>query len=247
MNFRGLYDYTQPLVAASTVLVVGLLLSVGFGAFTAYKIKTATNTIEVTGSAKESVVADFARWTINLSTKTSLGDQQSGLDRLDRAQKNIVAYLKSQGIDSVETPAPNVNPEYSYPEKSAPILTDYAVSRQIVVTSSDVAKISSLAGNIAPLTGTSYEVTTNGLELTYAGLAEKRVTLLSGAIRDAKARAEAIAKETGRSVGTLRSATGGVVQVLPQGGVDISDYGSYDTQSMNKDVMVTVRATFSIK
>jgi len=34
---------------------------------------------------------------------------------------------------------------------------------------------------------------------------------------------------------------------LPQGGVDISDYGSYDTQSKNKDVMVTVRATFSIE
>lgn len=247
MNIRGLVDYTQPLVAAATLLGLGFILAAGMGAYTAYKIKTAANTIEVTGSAKESVVADFARWTINLSTKTGIGDQQSGLDRLDRATKNIVAYLKTQGFESVETPAPNVNSEYSYPERSAPILTGYNVYRQVIVTSKDVEKVSQLAGNIAPLSGASYEVTTNGLELTYAGLADKRVSLLSGAIRDAKARAEAIAKETGRSVGPLRSASGGVVQVLPQGGVDISDYGSYDTQSKNKDVMVTVRATFSIQ
>jgi hypothetical protein len=73
-----------------------------------------------------------------------------------------------------------------------------------------------------------------------------RVELLSEAIKDAKARAEAIAKESGRQVGELREATGGVVQVLSQGGVDISDSGSYDTESLNKEVMVTVRATFEL-
>jgi hypothetical protein len=74
-----------------------------------------------------------------------------------------------------------------------------------------------------------------------------RVALLSSAIKDAGARAAAIAKESGRSVGTLRSASGGVVQVLPQGGVDISDYGTYDTQSKQKEVMVTIRAMFSLQ
>jgi hypothetical protein len=74
-----------------------------------------------------------------------------------------------------------------------------------------------------------------------------RVKLLSQAITDATDRAEAIVQDSGRSIGVLRSASSGVVQVLPEGGVEISDYGSYDTQSMNKEVMVTVRATFSLK
>jgi hypothetical protein len=73
-----------------------------------------------------------------------------------------------------------------------------------------------------------------------------RVALLSEAIKDAKARAQAIASESGRSIGVLRNASSGVVQVLPQGGIDISDYGMYDTQSLNKEVMVTVRATFEL-
>jgi uncharacterized protein len=247
MNPKGLINYTQPLVAAATVLVIGALVSVCIGAYTAYKIKVSANTIEVTGSAKESVVSDFARWTINLDTKTPADNQQVGFDRLDTATTRIIAYLKKQGFTDIETPSPNTNPSYSYPEKSEPILTGYSVSRQIIVHSTDVDKVIELAGSIAPFTGYSYNVSSNGVELTYQNLPEKRITLLSGAIKDAKARAEAIAKETGRSVGALGSATGGVVQVLPQGGVDISDYGSYDTQSKNKEVMVTVRASFSLK
>jgi hypothetical protein len=246
MQLKGLIDYSQPLVASATLLCIAILLSAGVGAYAAYKIKVSSNVIEVTGSAKESVVSDFARWTINLDTKTGMEGQQQGLDRLDAAVERIVAYLDKQGFSDVETPAPNSNPDYTYPEKSAPIQVGYTVSRQIIVRSTEVDKMVELSGNLAPLAGPLYNVISNGLELTYQKLPDERVTLLSEAIKDAKARAEAIAKETGRSVGALRSASGGVVQVLSQGGVDISDYGSYDTQSKNKDVMVTVRASFTI-
>jgi hypothetical protein len=74
-----------------------------------------------------------------------------------------------------------------------------------------------------------------------------RVKLLTAAIEDATDRANAIAQNSGRSVGQLKNAVGGVVQVLPAGGVDISDYGSYDTASINKEVMVTTRATFRLE
>jgi hypothetical protein len=247
MNIKGLIDYSQPIVAGAMLLGIGIIMSAGVGAYAAYKIKTAQNTIEVTGSAKEAVVADFGRWTINLESRTPVDNQQIGFDRLDRASKSIVAYLEKQGFKDIETPSPSVRQNYTYPERSEPILTGYTVSRQVIVRSADIDAIAKLAENISPLTGASYEVTTGGLELTYQKLPDMRVKLLSEAIKDAKARAEAIAKETGRKVGTIKSATGGVVQVLPQGGVDISDYGSYDTQSKNKDVMVTVRASFTIE
>lgn len=245
-NLRGLVNYAEPLVAAATMLGVFFIVATVIGAYSAYKIKVSSNTIEVTGSAKESVVSDSARWVINLDTKTSTDNQQAGFNTLSAATTRITAYLKKQGFEEVETPTPNVSPNYYYPDKGESVLTGYTVSRSIIVQSDDVEKISALAGNVAPLTGSSYNVTTSGLELTYQKLPEERVKLLSGAIKDAKARAEAIASETGRHVGALRSASGGVVQVLPQGGVDISDYGSYDTQSKHKDIMVTVHATFSI-
>lgn len=122
----------------------------------------------------------------------------------------------------------------------------YNVSRQITVHSTDIEKMSTLANTIAPLTGDGYQVTSQSLELTYSKLDEVRVRLLAAAVQDAKARAESIVKDSGEKVGSLRHAASGVVQVLPQGGIDVSDYGSYDTQSKNKDIMVTVRATFGL-
>jgi uncharacterized protein len=246
MKISKLFDYSIPMVSAATVLSLGIIVVALIGAYTTRDIKLARDVVEVTGSAKEAVVADTARWIINLETKTGQFNQQSGFDRLEEATKRVTTYLTEQGFTEYETPAMTSWTNYTYPQNSEPIFTGYTISRQIFVRSDDVERISQLANNIQPFTGTNYNVTTQSLELTYSKLNEMRVKLLSEAVRDAHDRADAIAKESGRSVGMLRTASGGVVQVLPQGGIEISDYGSYDTQSLNKDIMVTVRATFEL-
>ncbi len=237
----------NPLVIAAIILGGAFILCAGIAGYTAYQIKTADDVIEVTGSAKVPVQADFGRWTLTLDTQTGLTDQQAGYARLEGAANKIKAYFEQQGLTSFETPSPMTNPVFVYPQNAEPIQTGYTVTRTFVVSSDDVQKLTSLANNIEPLVGDQYTVTSNGIELTYQKLQETRVELLSDAITDAKARAESIAKESGKQVGELRSATGGVVQVLPQGGVEVSDYGTYDTSNVNKEVMVTIRATFSLK
>lgn len=245
-NIRHLFDYSVPVVAAATVLIIGAILVSLIAAFTTYDIKLSRDSVEVTGSAKEAVAADSARWVLNLSARTGTDNQNAGYSLLEKATAKIVAHLESQGFTDYETPSINSSPNYTYPQNGEPIFTGYTVSRQVIVRSNEIDKISALANTIDPFTGAGYNITTQSLELTYSKLDEMRVKLLSAAIKDAKARAQAIAKESGRSVGTLRNSTSGVVQVLPEGGVDISDYGSYDTQSKNKEVMVTVRATFEL-
>lgn len=247
MNVRGLADYSQPLVAAATVLAGAGVLVALISGYVAYSIKVADDTITVTGSAKQAVAADFARWTLSLEAKSGIGAQQEALNRLEAAQTRIVAYLEKQGFTDVEAPIANINPTHYYPQNAESVHTGYVANRQIIVRSSNIDALAALANNLAPLSGAGYTVSTGVLELTVQKLPELRVQLLSEAIKDARARAEAIAKETGRDVGILRSASGGVVQVLSEGGIDVSDYGSYDTQSKNKEVMVTVRADFSMR
>lgn len=246
MQIYKLFDYSVPLVSAATVLSIGAIIVTGIGAYTAYDIKLSRDSVEVTGSAREAVVADTARWIISLDTSTGINDQQTGYARLETAATKITKHLTEQGFTDFETPAVTSYANYTYPQYGEPIMTGFTVNRQIIVRSSDIDGISKLANSVEPFTGPQYNVTTQALELTYGKLDEMRVKLLSEAIRDAKARAEAIATESGRSIGTLRNASSGVVQVLPQGGIDISDYGMYDTQSKNKEVMVTVRATFEL-
>ena len=247
MNIKKLFDYSVPLVAAATILVVGVIAVALYAGKVVTDIKLANDTVEVTGSAKEAVTADTARWTINLEAKTGVNEQQAGFTRLEGATKKITDYLKATGFTEYETPTGNSYPNYTYPQYGEPVLTGYTVSRSLIVRSTDVEKLSTLANNIEPLVGAGYSVSTGALELTYSKLADMRVKLLSQAIKDADDRAKAIAQDSGRTIGTLRNASSGVVQVLPEGGVEISDYGSYDTQSMKKEVMVTVRATFSLK
>lgn len=232
---------------SALVLGLALIISTLIVSNTAYKIKSSGETIEVTGSAKVAVVADMAKWVITLETKTGLSDQGAGYTRLDEATMQIAAFLKEKGYEDIETPAPSIYPTYVYPQNGEAYQTGYQVSRQIIVRSDDVKGIETLAGSTLPQKDQSYTISTGSVELTYQKLPETRVTLLSEAIKDATARAEAIAKETGRNVNELKSATGGVVQVLPVGGVEVADYGSYDTSSINKEVMVTVRATFTLE
>jgi uncharacterized protein len=247
MNFKKLFDYSQPLVAAVTVLIIGLFIITWYASQVVYSIKLSGDTIEVTGSAKESVVADMGRLTVQIETKTGLTDQQAGTQRAQAAVDKVTAYLGSQDMGEYETPAGSTYTNYYYPENGEAVLTGYTVSRSVVVRNSEVEKLTKLANDLGPLSGDGYTVTSGGLELTYSKLDEMRVKLLTEAIKDATDRANAIAENSGRSVGQLRNAVGGVVQVLPQGGVDISDYGSYDTMSMNKEVMVTTRATFGLE
>lgn len=247
MQLKKLFDYSEPLVAATTVLSLALLVITVYGAQVVYGLKLSSDTVEVTGSAKESVVADTARLVISIETKTGLNDQQAGTMRAQKAVEKITNYLTEQKLGEFETPAGSVNASYVYPDKADPVQTGYVISRTVVVRGSDVEKLTNLANDLSPLSGPGYLLTNSGLELTYSKLDEMRVKLLTEAIKDATLRANAIAENSGRSVGQLRNAVGGVVQVLPAGGVDISDYGSYDTISLKKEVMVTTRATFGLK
>lgn len=66
-------------------------------------------------------------------------------------------------------------------------------------------------------------------------------------MQDARKRAFIIAKSTGRRVGKVKSAKMGVVQVMAPGSVEISDYGTYNTRTRDKEVMITVQATFYLR
>jgi hypothetical protein len=78
-------------------------------------------------------------------------------------------------------------------------------------------------------------------------LSDLRVSLLGDALKDAKARANEIARASNQNIGKLKSASSGVVQVLAPNSTDTSDYGTYDTSTINKDISVTVRATFVVR
>jgi hypothetical protein len=122
----------------------------------------------------------------------------------------------------------------------------YQLAQTITIQSDDVNKITEISKKIPELAAQGAIISVQSLEYYYSKLPDLRVSLLTQAVQDAKARAEKIAQGTGQSVGSVQSASSGVVQVLQSNSVDISDYGNYDTSSIEKDIMVTVKVSFRL-
>jgi hypothetical protein len=123
----------------------------------------------------------------------------------------------------------------------------YTLTQSIEIDTQDVNKITDIAKNVDSIVNQGVLFQSNPVEYYYSKLNEARVELLTAATADAHARAAAMAKSSQQSVGKLQSASSGIVQVLSQGAVDNGDYGQYDTSKIDKDISVTVRATFQLK
>ena len=64
---------------------------------------------------------------------------------------------------------------------------------------------------------------------------------------DARLRGQEIAEGSGKKIGVIKSANLGVVQVLPVYSTEISNWGTYDTSTIEKEVMIPVTVIFTLK
>jgi hypothetical protein len=56
-----------------------------------------------------------------------------------------------------------------------------------------------------------------------------------------------IVESTGRGLGDLRSVSVGVFQVTAPNSTEVSDYGVYDTATVQKDVTAVVNVAFALE
>ena len=71
--------------------------------------------------------------------------------------------------------------------------------------------------------------------------------LLKASSDNGYSRARTIDESSGAKVGSLLSASQGIFQVLAPGGGNISDYGTYDKSTINKEIKAVVTLEFSVK
>lgn len=235
-------------VFSAFVLSLGLIISASLASYTFYKIRTFDNNISVTGSTKTRVTSDSVKWTSNISRTVSESAMQKGYTEITKDLVIVKNFLSEKGIKEDELTISPVftNEIYKYNPSGNSGPREYSLVQTITVQSSDVNKITELAKNIQGIINEGVLFSTQSPEYYYSKLSELRVSLLADAIKDAKARAEMLANSGGRGIGSMRSASIGVVQVLAPNSIEVSDYGQYDTQSIEKDVMVTVRASFAV-
>lgn len=244
MNTRKIFETPNSIPA--TILGVAFIIAIIIAGGFALSAKNSGNTLTSTGSAKTSVVSDSAKFSGSVIAYGMQFELPTKYREVEANTAKVKAYLLANGVTEEELTISPITQfeQYNY-ENNGP--KQFQLSQIIAVDSTDVEKITKISNGITEVARGGVLFQTNGAQYFYSKLADLRVSLLGDAVIDAKARAREIAKASGGNVGKLKSATSGVVQVLAPNSIDTSDYGTYDTSTVEKDVMVTVRATFIIK
>jgi hypothetical protein len=215
--------------------------------------------ISVTGTAERIVESDAGKWTLVITKQSdplSLGVVSA---QIKEQQGSVVKYLVSQGMAEKDiTIQPVVSNVVCQSQNQ--VMYDgsgrqqcagsfnYALTQTIIVESGDVKKLKDLSINAQQvLSLRGVYIQTTQVDFFYSKLSDLRVELLEEASKNAKERAVAIAKSTGDTVGGVRTASQGVFQVTQKNSTEVSDYGSYDTSTIEKKVTAIVRASFAVK
>lgn len=224
------------------ILGLSLIAAAGVCSYTFYRVRALDNTLTVTGSAKQRISSDKVKWTSMFSRTVPEGDLKLGYSQMKADQQQVTKLLEGEGLTAAEIDISPVQLEepFKYNPGAA---REYNLRQTVTIQSDNVAKITGLAKDTR-LIDAGVIFASQNLEYYFSKLSDLRVSLLADAVKDAQARAAKIAESTGKRVGGLKSASMGAVQVLQVNSTDVSDYGSYDTSTIDKEVMVAVRAAF---
>lgn len=229
-------------------LAIGIVLaSLIFGWFFA-KSRKGDEAITVTGSAKRRITSDLVLWSAGVSSE---GPQLSDAYRqLSESVPRIKEYLLSKGIPEAQMTVSSIS---TTPQKRRDAdgnetaeITGYTLSQQIEVRSNDVQKISQVAREATELINQGILIESNPPRFYYTAIGDLKIEMLGEAAKDAKERALKIAASTGDSIGSVKSAKMGVLQITAADSTDVSDYGVYDTTTIEKDMTAVVNVSFAI-
>lgn len=233
---------------AGVALALGLVTSsIIFGWFYA-KTRKGDDAITVTGSAKKRITSDLVVWSAGVSaTGPALTDAYKQLsDSIPR----IKQYLLTKGIpeDQMTVSSITTTPQKGHDAdgNETSQITGYTLQQQIEVRSNDVAKIAQVAREATELINQGILIESKPPQYYYTKIGDLKIEMLGEAAKDAKERAERVASSTGNSIGSVRSAKMGVLQISAADSTDVSDYGVYDTTTIEKDMTAVVNISFAV-
>lgn len=227
----------------ASILAVGIIIAAFvWGAF--FISARNEQSIRVVGQGVKTVTSDLIKWNMTINKTTNVAYRSEGPSWIQEDLIKLKKYLADNGIEEKDI---LVEPVSSYANYGNNGITGYNFSQRVEVRSNDIEKIEKLALDNKALAKQDIYLQYSDLEYFVSNLAELKAEMLALATVDAKARAEEIAKSSGNKICSLLSAKTGVFQIRKPLSMDVSDYGIYNTSSKEKEIAVTVNATFKIK
>lgn len=213
-------------------------------------ISSSKNIITVTGSAKESITSDYGYISINITSKSPTSDL--AYSKIIENNKKIIDFFKKLNIkdESFSISMININEIEKYNQNGNPTgeILYYQGSETLTIESSDVQLIERISKlDIRELYNLEVKVNFNLPVFSYTGAQDLKINMQAKATQDAKQRALKIAEASGSDIDRLVNARMGVIQIVPKGSTEVSDWGYNDNSSIEKEIIAVVNVSFSVK
>jgi hypothetical protein len=244
IGFLGIVVISLAVVIATSILGNAVI-----------RARSDSEMIRVTGSARRPITSDFIIWRGRLSYRGS--QVSSAYDSLKAGMKQTTDYLKSKGIPEKEivtnaittqtlyAPLPP-GQEYAGENTNRPI-TGYQLSQSVEVRSGNVALVDKVSREVTDLIANGVALESDAPQYLYTKISEVKVEILAEAAKDARRRADEIAKNSGAAIGDVRFARMSPLQITPIYSNEVSGEGINDTTSLDKAITAIVTMGFAVK
>lgn len=203
--------------------------------------------IYVTGDAQQKAQPDLA--IVNLGVVTQARSVAEARQQNAVRMQAIMDAIRKLGVPAqdISSTRLNVTPQYDYQEKrNPPPIVGYSMSHQVTVRLEDIDKLSDVLDGALAAGANSV----NSLDFTLKDARKLRIAAYDEAVRDARSKAEALAKAAGVQLGGIRMLreSGGTVMPLRHQ-VAMMAGAKFETpiQSGEVTVQVNVEIQFEIK
>jgi uncharacterized protein len=243
-----MYETRSGTFMGAVVLAVGLVVATTIGGWFFVKGKRGDETITVTGSARKRIKSDLVIWRSAVSYQAPVLSE--AYRSLSEAVPRVKAYLVSKGIPENQITVSSISSETLHGRSSDGVetseITGYSLRQELSVRSNEVDKIGQIAREATELINQGILIESMAPEYLYTQIGDLKIEMLAEAAKDAKRRAEQIAQSTDSSIGSVRTARMGVLQITPADSTDVSGAGINDTTSLDKDITAVVNIGFAV-
>ncbi|MGB9625237.1 MAG: SIMPL domain-containing protein [Phycisphaerae bacterium] len=254
-----MFEYRVRLNLATTALIVTLGIAVSVITSTvvaarAYRsrgeqVNRQEQTIVVKGSTRKRIRSDRAVWQIRVEGENK--QMQEAYKAVDASVQRVKAFLEQHGfsaaetgLGAIETTVHHVRTEKGQETRE---VASYTLSRTFFISTRDVDRVAQTAGQVTQLIQEGILVVSQAPEYYYSDSSALKLELMAAASKDARARAEEIARAAGCRLAGVRAATMGVIQITQPFSTEVSAEGIYDTSTIDKDAQAVVTITFQIE
>jgi hypothetical protein len=205
-----------------------------------------SRTLDVTGSARRRITSDLAVWSIRVAGEGKTLEE--AFQKLSASAEKVRAFLQPRGFDAAAGPIHTVA-HHKRDEKGNEMreVVAYELSRGFCICTPEVDKVAKASGEVTELLQGGSHVESLAPQFVCTRLQDLKIEMLGAATRNARERADLIARESRCRVGAVKDARAGVLQITRPFSTEVTSGGVNDTSSIEKDITSVVHLTLQIE